>query len=166
MIVARVRTPIPLEGLEDLLDAAHRDVRAFSLPREAYQLAVAQLKLEHGTEAGALRGLYNRNFANHDATREDLADPSVPVFQTVPEREVDVHGRGYLQVHTRRAYEDAEAGLMGYWQTLLYGFPEAYEALYTGSPEAFAGALKAARYYTADEGAYARELRALLPTAG
>lgn len=166
MIVPRQLTPVPLADLPDALDVAHSTLRGFFLSADANRVAIAQLKLEHGVKDGALHGVWCFNFGNHDAPPADRADPSVPLFETVPENEVDPHGRGYQQVHVRRAYPDAATGLVGYWSTLVDGFSDAYYALSSGDPGAFAAALKAAHYYTADEGVYARDLRALMPAAG
>ena len=163
MLVPRVHTPVPLAGLDNLLDAAHRDVRGFGLSEDAYRLAIAQLKLEHGTDgAGNLRGVYGYCLGNHDATHADRANPTIPIFSTVPEHEGNASSSD-TAVHLRRAYEDAEAGLMGYWAALLDGFPDGYDAICTGDPAVFAHALKVAHYYTADEASYARGLRALMP---
>lgn len=161
MLVPRVQTPVSLAGLPAALDAAHRDVRGFSLGDAAYCLAMAQLKLEHGTANGCLHGIFGNNFGNHDATALDRADPSVPLFATLPEHEGNVSSTA-TEVHMRRAYPDVESGLMGYWAALLDGFPDAYDALCTGDPAAFAAALKREHYFTADEAVYARDLRALL----
>lgn len=161
MIVPRVQTPIPIAGLDDQLDAAHRDLRAFAISEDAYRLAVAQLKLEHGQGYGVLHGCFNFNLGNHDATAADRADPTVPIFETVPEHEGNTTSTT-TQVHWRRSYPDLESGLIGYWRALLDGFPDAYDALCTGDPDAFAAALKKLHYFTADESMYARDLRALL----
>jgi len=165
VIVPRALTPVPLAGLLALLSAAHRDLRGFDLDPDAYRLAVAQLELEHGVSGGSLRGVWCFNFGNHDATAADRNNAMVDTFETVPEHEVDAHGRGYLQVHTRRAYPDVESGLEGYWLALLDGFPASYDAMGIGDPDGLAAALKGERYFTADPLAYARALRGLLPPA-
>jgi len=160
VIVPRVLTPVPLSTIPDALDVAHRGLWGYSLPDPAYQLAAAQLKLEHGVRDGALHGVFNFNFGNHDATRQDLSDPSVPIFETVPEHEGNAASTA-TQVHHRRAYPDLDSGLRGYWQALRDGFPDAYDALVDG-PEAFAAALKRERYFTADEWVYAKGLERLM----
>jgi hypothetical protein len=164
MMVPRVRTPVYVSELPAALEDAHHRLRGFGLSVDAYALAVAQLELEHGTEGGgfarALRGCFCFNFGNHDATAAERNDPAVTLFQTVAEHE-DAPSGPYTAVHTRRAYPDAASGLVGYWTALMDGFPGAYDAITTGDAVAFAHALKAARYYTGDEGAYARDLVAL-----
>lgn len=163
MIVPRALTPVPLAGLADWVSDAHEAWRGWPVSDAAAELAVAQLKLEHGTQAGSLlRGVWCYNLGNHDATRADIEDPSVPLFRTLPEHEGDAAST-QTQVHMRRAYPDLQAGLVGYWEALFFEFFAAYDALTgTADPDAFAAALKSARYYTADAAVYARDLRELL----
>lgn len=161
MIERRI-TPVPLVGLREGLDAAHRGLHGYSLSDEAYILADAHLRLEHGVRDGSLRGVFNHNLGNYDATDAQIRSPAFDVFQTRPEHEVDRHGRDYTAVHVRVSYHDLDAGLRGYWQTLAGGYPEAYDAVTLGDADGFAAALKRARYYTADEQVYARALRDLV----
>lgn len=59
-----------------------------------------------------------------------------------------------------RAFETLDSGAIDYLQTLSHRFASAWPAVLAGDPEGFARALKLARYYTADEHAYALGLRA------
>jgi len=162
--IERRLTPVPLDGLQEALDAAHRGLRGTSLGDDAYALVEAMLRLEHGVSAGALRGVWWWNLGNHDATEHDLADAAIDIFQTVPEREVDARGRDYHAVHYRVAYRCLDDGLRGYWRTLLDGYPEAYEELEAEEVDAgrFARALKAGGYYSASEASYEHALRAIV----
>ena len=163
-LVPRAHTPVPLSGLLAAIEAAHEGLRGFGLTPDAYRLAQAHLEFEHGTAGGELRGVFGFNFGNHDATSADIAN-GAPVFATVPEHEGSVAST-LTQVHHRRAYDDLDDGLRGYWQALLEGFPTAYDAMGTGEPAALAHALRWGEpgrpYYTADESTYAAGLAARL----
>lgn len=163
MIVPRVRTPVPVEGLADALDAAHRGIRGWGIPTDAGRIAVAQLRLEHGVSDGCLRGVYGFNFGNHDASPAERADPTCAVFETLPEHEDSQRGP-YVVTHVRRAYADLDDGLRGYWDT-LFGtrYEAAYEAMCAGDPRGFVHALKGAGYFTADERLYLRAVLAQMP---
>lgn len=158
MIVPRLRTPVAFDQLVDALDSGHHELRGWGLTPDSYAIAAAQLELEHGTFSisGALflRGVFDDNLGNHDATRAERADPSIPVFDTVPEREVGAGGQEYHAQHVRRSYEDAVEGAKGYWQALLDGFEPAYDAICAGDPIKFVEALKQAKYFTGDEASY------------
>jgi hypothetical protein len=157
VIVPRLKTPVPFAALPTALDLGHHGAYGYSLSDDAYAIACAQLELEHGvvTIAGApyLRGVYDDNLGNHDATASERNDPSVPVFQTVPEHEEGPRGP-YTAEHVREAYPDAVEGATGYWRALRGGFPDAYQACVDGKPDAFVEALKAEKYFTGNEAAY------------
>ncbi len=167
MIVPCVRTPVPLEDLPDVLDAGHHRLRGFGLSPDAIAIAAAQLQLEHGVGslAGApcLAGVYGFNLGNHDASTEERADPAAPIFLTVLEREVGAAG-DYRAQHLRRAYVDATAGAVGYWQTLLDTFTEAYDAMAAGDVDGFVHQLKVRKYFTAAERDYDRIEEQLVAT--
>lgn len=55
-----------------------------------------------------------------------------------------------------RAYASRYDGAYSYVALLVERFPSAYQALWSGDARAFVRALKAARYFTADEEPYAR----------
>lgn len=57
-----------------------------------------------------------------------------------------------------RAYETLDLGVVDYLDTLYQRYRSTWEAVLAGDPAAFAHQLKAARYYTGDEGQYARSL--------
>ena len=167
MIVARQRTPYPLADLLGLLDATGHEVLVTCPGPDRLSVAWAQLVLEHGVsppEAGAprmLRGLWGNNFGNRDASRAELADAAIPVFATVPEREVGATG-DYLATHYRRAYPSPEAGAVAWWESMRDRW-QAIDAMC--SPEAFAAQLKREGYYTASEASYAAALRPLAAQA-
>lgn len=60
-----------------------------------------------------------------------------------------------------RAYDSLDAGAADYFELLRKRFASAWPAVEAGDPAQFAKLLKAARYYTADEGHYTRGLVAL-----
>lgn len=159
MIVPRLKTPVPFAALPAALDAGHREAFGYSLSDQAYAIAASQLELEHGTVTIAgdlyLRGVFDDNLGNHDATRDERADPSTPVFQTVPEHEDGPKGP-YTAEHVRVAYPDAVEGAKGYWRALSDGFPDAYQACVDGDPAKFVEALKAEHYFTGPELSYER----------
>lgn len=157
MIVPRVRTPVPLLGLAERLDAAAHARLATCPGGDRIRVACAQLELEHGVRDGALSGVWDENFGNRDASAEDRADPSVAVFTTVPEREVGPQGE-YHALHVRRAFQSVEEGMQDWWWW-MYTRPELYEAM--SDPRDFAAALKSLRYYTAPESDYAAGLARL-----
>ena len=64
-----------------------------------------------------LRAVWGWNFGNRDASRAELADAAIPVFATVPEREVGATG-DYLAAHHRRAYPSPEAGAVAWWESM------------------------------------------------
>lgn len=164
MTIERRLTPVPLAGLQEALDAAHRGLRGTSLGDDAYALVEAMLRLEHGVANGSLRGVWWYNLGNHDASPAELRDASIDIFATVPEREVGGGGREYQAVHHRVAYRCLDDGLRGYWRTLIDGYPEAYEELEAREVDAgrFAAALKARHYYTASVESYGHALRAIV----
>jgi len=157
VIVACVRTPVPLEDLVDALDAGHHRAQLFGLTPDALAIAAAQLQLEHGIGlvdgTMSLRGVFGYNLGNHDATGPDRADTSARLFLTVLEREVGASGE-YKAQHVRRAYPDAIAGACGYWETLRDTFTEAYDAMAAGDVDGFVHQLKVCGYFTAAERDY------------
>lgn len=155
ILVPRHKTPVPLDELPGALRQAHREAFAFEPCESALELAFAMLCYEAGVSGGLLRGVYNENLGNHDATAEERA--AGPVFQTVSEREV-IGGHSAQRIHVRPSYDDAESGAVGWWHRLREGFVEAYEAMQTGTVRDFAIALKSRGYYTSDAGSYARGL--------
>jgi hypothetical protein len=166
MIVPRVRTPLPLASLPAQLQDAGRLALGADPGLWRCRCAWAQLVLEHGRESAGgvvmLGGIFGWNFGNHDVTDAERADPSVPVFSTVPEHEGDAASSA-TQVHVRRAYASPLDGLAAFWQLFITGrFAGAWEAMGDpDGPERFAVALASLRYYTADEAAYAGALRRL-----
>lgn len=165
MIVPRVRTPVPLSTLLDALDAAGHEVLASCPGVDRLAVAWAQLALEHGVDPPQvghdrmLRGLFNYNFGNRDASAAEIADPGISVFETVAEREV-INGVETTRVHHRRAYPTAHAGLVAWWEAMRTRWIDAFEVM--EDTRAFAIALREAGYYTASAEAYAA---ALVPLA-
>lgn len=173
MIVPRVRTPIPCADLPAAMDDGHHRARGCGLSLDAYAIACAQAELEHGRrvvgaadvtahpDVTALRGVeviwavWGFNVGNHDAATADRADPTVRIFQTVPENEIGAVG-AYQAQHWRRASEDAGAGCEDFWRCLYLLFSDAYEALRAGDPEGFVHQLKIRGYFTATEASYDR----------
>lgn len=171
MIVPRRFTPIPCSAIPEALDDGHRRFRGCSISDDAYAIAGAQLELEHGRRivsaadvvrvpearsllgAEVLWGVWGTNLGNHDATADDRDDPTIPIFQTVPEGELGPTGT-YKAQHWRRAYEDIGAGCEGYWRCLYFGFGDAYEAMRSGDIDGFVHDLKLANYFTAREAQY------------
>jgi Putative peptidoglycan binding domain len=71
----------------------------------------------------------------------------------------------YLPKHPAcrfRAFDSLDLGAADYLNEVQHGFASAWPALLSGDPDAFAAALKAARYYTAPEAQYAAGLRGLM----
>ena len=159
ILVPRVITSVPLDTLPEYLDSAHHELKGFGLPTDAYAIAVAQLKLEHGIRSDDLGGVWCFNFGNIDATPEDKE--SVPCFVTVAEHEDSERGP-YTAKHIRRAYPDEIAGLVGYWEALTGRYVDAYLRLVNGDVDGFADRLRARGYYTAPERQYDLALRRLL----
>ncbi len=158
MLVTRFRTPVPLDGLLDALDAGHNERFGYGLSPDSYCIAAAQLELEHGTflvdGVLCLRGVFDNNLGNHDETSAERADPSIQAFETVPEREVAAGGADYHAQHIREAYPDAVEGAKGYWDALFAQFEPAYDAIVAGDAPGFVKALKADDYFTGSEVTY------------
>jgi phage gp37-like protein len=60
-----------------------------------------------------------------------------------------------------RAFANEWDGAQSYIEVLQQRFPAAWKALLTGSPEQYVHALKASRYFTADEAPYLKGVRSL-----
>ena len=99
MIVARVRTPVDLSELLELLHSCGHSVLGYCPGIDAMATAWAQIVLEHGREAHHLRGIWCNNFGNRDASRAEIADATVPIFVTVPEQEFTGAGAPYTAAH-------------------------------------------------------------------
>ena len=160
-VVLRVWTPIVYADLPAAIEAAHHQHFGTSLWPTALPVVVAMMRLEHGPLVnGILHGCAGWNVGNFDATAEELADPAVHVFQTVPERE---EGRS-PQVHTRVASADLDAGCERWWRVMAVRYSGAVDVLHGTMPDGkrisddattkqvadlFCEQLKAASYFTA-----------------
>ncbi len=166
MIVVATRTPIELNELLVDLDAAGHQVLATCPGVDRLAVAWGQLVLEHGVDAPqvgvarSLRAIYCYNFGNRDAPSACATDPAIAVYVTVPECEGEQCA--WRATHLRYAYEDAYAGAVAWWRSMV----ERWDAVSVmASPEAFAAQLKSKGYYTGSEAAYARAVAALADEA-
>lgn len=148
--VPRQHTPVAIADLPDLLSDGYGATTGHDPEPGHIRLALAQLELEHGVEAGALRAVYNWNLGNQDAGEGWTGD----TFCTVPECE-GVSCSSHA-VHQRRAYASPEEGAAGYWQVMTERYPKALEAMARDDAAGFVRELKLAGYFTGDEGAYLR----------
>jgi hypothetical protein len=162
VIVPHVLTPIRLAELPRILDGGFHSTIGTCPGPDVAALAWAHLVLEHGREAGDLRGVWCFNLGNIDATWEDRSDPSVAVFHTVPECEGPACT--WHATHTRRAFESAEDGAAYYWRALRERFPDAFYSM-SGGVLPFVSALRLGKYFTGDPAAYGRTLSALVSEA-
>lgn len=163
MIVPHKLTPIPVAGLPELIDNTYHSVLGTCPGVDACDVLLAHLEFEHGLSrndgAEQLRGVWNFNIGNVDATMADRADPDVAVFITVSECEGTACQ--YQALHTRRAFATVEDGAIGYVEAMRDRFPDALFAASEG-PRPFVAALKSAGYFTGDVDAYADGVVALL----
>lgn len=148
--VPRVHTPVSLASLPELLSDGYGAATGHDPEPGHIRLAIAQLELEHGVEAGALRAVYCYNLGNQDAGEGFSGD----IFVTYPECEgtgCTLHAR-----HQRRAYASPEEGAEGYWQVMATRYPKALAAMARDDAPGFVRELHAAHYFSGDEGAYLR----------
>lgn len=160
MKVDRIRTPVPLDELIELIDQTGHEVLGWC-PGDARCVAWAQLVHEHGrtepqaAERVSLRGIWNYNFGNRDAPGSAVGAPDVQVFVSVREREVKPDGSEYYTEHLRYAYPDAYTGLCAWWESMRVRWEAIGEMQ---DPVAFARQLKSKGYYTGSEQVYAARL--------
>lgn len=176
MIVERVRTPIELAELPELVAAGYSAafpsvVQGPACPDLTRRIAIAQLIAEHGRKdhnpAGPLWGLFNNNFGNQDAAAADQLptpeDSDVALFRTVPECEGTACQRRVQ--HVRRAFDTAEEGLEAYWLRFDAAYPEALAGMRAGTVEAVVNGLAQRHYFTASPAAYLALMHALVHEA-
>lgn len=168
MIVEKVRTPIPIDDLPDIIAGGYIAAFGEDCPDYCLRMAWAQLVLEHGRENkhpdGDLDAVWCFNLGNQDATRAELADESLAVFQTVPEDEG--HGTSKWKArHTRRAYDTAEDGAEAYWRRLASHYEEGLRGMRANSIPEFVDGLRRARYFTASPAAYQKTITDLVSEA-
>lgn len=95
-----------------------------------------------------VRGIWGNNVGNIDGT----AEGAIGLFETVPEREI-IAGHEQHQHHVRAAFATLTDGATAYWKRLARRWPRALAVLAEGSVP-FVHELKAARYFTGNEGEY------------
>lgn len=158
MRVDHVLTPIHLSDLPAILTSGHHTATGMLLAPDVAALAHAHLALEHGVQAGWLKGVWNNNLGNVDAEWAEWTDPSVTWFVTV--QECEGPACQWRAVHRRRAFTDPLDGAAYYWRSLRERYSNAYYAMPDGA-EAFCAELKSAHYFTGDAAAYARALTSI-----
>lgn len=140
--------------------AAARDADP-TLSREAVGVLWAQYALETGRGAAC----FGFNLANVKVTRSQ-AEAGVPFFMLPNTWEIE-HGRRvvYQPPHEQtwfRWFPSLAEAMRHHLSFLAARYGEAWAALRSGDPTAFASALKRRGYYTGSEATYAASLRHLL----
>lgn len=132
-----------------------------TLSREAVGVLWAQYALETGRGSAC----WNHNIGNVKVTRRQ-AEAGVPFFMLPGTWEIE-HGRRvvYQPPHEQtwfRWFASLSEAMRHHLSFLAARYGEAWEALRSGDPTAFASALKKRGYYTGSETTYAASLRHLL----
>ena len=152
-------TPVAVSDLYDALGAAWRARFGEEAPRRSLLVLLAQW----AEETGRGRAMHCFNLGNIKG-RPDGSDGRDWTFFRCNEV-IDGRVRWFDPPDPAccfRAYGTLEAGAADYLDELARRFASAWPAVLAGDPADFAHRLKAARYYTADEHAYAAALVSLV----
>jgi hypothetical protein len=150
------RTPTTRAELAAALERAWPSVVGGEPPPGAVRLLVAQSDIE----TDGWRANWNWNFGNVKRVKGERWTMLRGVWEILGGKKV-VFQPPHPQTHFR-AFPDIDAGARAFLEVLHRRFASAWPAVLSGDPDAFAHALKKARYYTAAEADYARALRARL----
>lgn len=147
--VASRRTPMSAAGIRRAIAGAYRRRHGRNIAPE--QLEVFAAHVAHETARG--ERMFNYNFGGMKGVG--------PSGLTTRYKTTEVlDGEVKKLVDGFRAYRDPVEGASDYLDLLERRFPSATQAAANGDVGAFSAALKRAGYYTADEEAYTRALRA------
>lgn len=141
------RTPYSMAQIRAALSAAWPSVVGGDAPDGALRILGAQIALETANGSAVM----GNNLGNFKASK---GDKLTTTFQTT---EV-VNGQTISLPQTFKAWPDLASGAVAYLQAMTGRFGSAWQYVLSGDTAGFAQALKDERYYTADEGAYARGL--------
>ena len=147
--VAAQRTPASMNEIRGALAQAVRDVTGSTPSAQTLDVLSAQVSLE--TAGG--RSMYNFNFAGIKGAGPTGLTAEYNTHEVVGGHEITMK-QGF------RAYSSLSEGAHDYISVLRGRFPQAFGLAVAGNVDGFAHALKQAHYYTADEGQYAKGLRA------
>jgi hypothetical protein len=146
------RTPASMNEIRSALSQAVRDVTGYAPSSQTLDVLSAQVSLE--TAGG--RSMYNFNFGGIKGAGPSGLTAECNTHELLGGHDVTLK-QGF------RAYSSLADGAHDYIAVLRGRFPQAFGLAVAGNVDGFAHALKQAHYYTADEGEYAKGLRA---TAG
>ena len=133
------------------LDGAHQSLRGEPMSEKLLDVLTAQVSHETGHGAS----MYNFNFGGIKGTSPEGTTAKLRTREVFDGREVSIKD-GF------RAYSSAAAGATDYILLLERRFPNAIEAAKGGDVDGFVRGLKAGRYFTADEGLYAKAVRGIV----
>jgi hypothetical protein len=149
------RTPVTRDDIRGAIARAHTKVTGQAPSAATLDVLTAQASLE--TASGA--SMYNYNFGGIKG-----ASPSGETAH-LQTHEV-LNGKDVVIKDGFRAYKSLDEGATDYVRLMQNRFPGAVAQAQQGNVDGFAGALKKAGYYTADEKAYASGLRSLMGASG
>ncbi|MBM4376178.1 MAG: hypothetical protein FJ095_13935 [Deltaproteobacteria bacterium] len=147
--VASRRTPMSAAGIRQALAGAYRRLHGRNIG--AKELDVLSAHVAHETARG--ERMFNYNFGG----MKGVGPSGLTTRYTTTEV---FDGEEKKLVDGFRAYRNPIEGATDYLRLLEQRFPSAARAAASGDVTEFSGALKRAGYYTADEEAYTRALRA------
>ncbi|MBL9028110.1 MAG: hypothetical protein JNL21_38315 [Myxococcales bacterium] len=141
-------TPLSPGEIKSSLATAYQKLHGREAPRELLDTLTAQVCTE--TASGAR--MHDYNFGGIKGQSPNGLTARVSTREVLDGREVKIKD-GF------RAYRTPIEGALDYVSFLERRFPRALEAAEKGDVNGYVGALKAGRYFTADESAYAAAIR-------
>jgi hypothetical protein len=141
-------TPLTTGQIQTALGAAYKKLHGRAPPRELLDMLTAQVCTE--TASGAR--MHDFNFGGIKGQSASGLTAKVRTKEILDGKEVSIRD-GF------RAYRSAVEGATDYVAFLERRFPKALEAASKGDVDGYVGALKAGRYFTADQTAYANAVR-------
>jgi hypothetical protein len=141
-------TPLSAGQIQTALGAAYRKLHGRAPPKELLDILTAQVCTE--TASGAR--MHDFNFGGIKGQSAAGLTAKVRTKEILEGKEVSIRD-GF------RAYRSPVEGALDYVAFLEKRFPKALEAAQRGDVDSYVGHLKAGRYFTADEGAYANAVR-------
>jgi hypothetical protein len=141
-------TPLSAGQIQTALGAAYKKLHGRAPPEELLDILTAQVCTE--TASGAR--MHDFNFGGIKGQSAAGLTAKVRTKEILDGKEVSIRD-GF------RAYRSPVEGALDYVAFLEKRFPKALEAAQRGDVDAYVGQLKAGRYFTADEAAYANAVR-------
>lgn len=154
LFIPATRTNITAREIYEALRRVWPSVIGGEPGHEALLVLVAQ----SGIETGDWSACWNWNLGNVKRVASQPWTMLRGVWEIINGRR-ETFEPPHPQTHFR-AFRTLDEGASAYLEILSQRFAKSWSAVLAGEPERFAHALKEQRYYTADENAYARAMRA------